>query len=328
MWKGNDAATFLRNRLSQTEDELRKAKNRAGIISLDDSKKTFSGEMARLRDELFAAQAELGERTSVFSEVTKGPSTTVTPTPNAAIEAPSVLSPPPAPPDQIPNPATFLLSAQANEYQLLLAKGDFLRKREQELLLELTPNNSRVKLVREQLSEVNQAKAKLEDQFPALIRPMSGAATNPSLAAIRSTFDAPIEAAKINALQAKIKILANQLELVKTEASKVEQVEGSILELLRKKELEEANYRYYAARLEQSRINEALGSGKVSNISQIQTPTPPFSDLSKVKKIPGTILGAGIGVGLAWAFLIELLLDRTVRRPIEFERSLNLTLFL
>jgi Mrp family chromosome partitioning ATPase len=35
-----------------------------------------------------------------------------------------------------------------------------------------------------------------------------------------------------------------------------------------------------------------------------------------------------VGVGLAWAFLIELLLDRSVRRSSEFERSLRIPLFL
>ena len=318
----------LRNRLSQTEDELRKAKNRAGIISIEDSKKTFSGEMSRLRDELFAVQTELAERSSVFAEVTKGTGATAAPTSAAIGESQTPTTPSSTPPEPLPDPGQVVPIAKVNEYRLLLAKVDFLRRREQELLLELTPENARVKGVHGQLIEANQAKLVLEDQFPALVRPTTSGVPNTVQASNQSTFDAPLEAAKINALQAKLKIIANQLESVKAEASKVEQAEGSILELLRKKELEEANYRYYAARLEQSRINEALGSGKVSNISQIQTPTPPFTDLSKVKKIPSTILGAGIGIGLAWAFLIELLLDRTVRRPIDFERSLNLPLFL
>ena len=136
------------------------------------------------------------------------------------------------------------------------------------------------------------------------------------------------EAAQINTLQVKIKVLNNQLESIRAEAAKVDQAEGFILELTRKKELEEANYRYYAARLEQSRINEALGTGKVSNINQIQAPTMPTSDRSKVLKIPAAILGGGIALGLVWAFLIELLLDRSVRRPVDFERTIGIPLFL
>jgi Mrp family chromosome partitioning ATPase len=105
-------------------------------------------------------------------------------------------------------------------------------------------------------------------------------------------------------------------------------MEGTILELLRKKELEEANYRYYAARLEQSRINEALGTGKVSNISDIQKPTPPAPDRKKLMKILVGMVCGGFGFGLAWAFAIELFLDHSVRRPIDVERMLGLPLFL
>jgi polysaccharide biosynthesis transport protein len=118
------------------------------------------------------------------------------------------------------------------------------------------------------------------------------------------------------------------MDAVRAQATAVDQVEGSIMELRRKKELEEANYRYYAASLEQSRINEALGTGKVSNISPIQTPTPPYVESKKTMKLIGGIAAAGIAFGLAWAFAIELYFDRSVRRPVDVERLLRVPLFL
>jgi Mrp family chromosome partitioning ATPase len=104
-------------------------------------------------------------------------------------------------------------------------------------------------------------------------------------------------------------------------------MEGEILALRRQKELAEANYRYYAANLEQARISQTLGNGKVSNISQIQAPSPPFRDKVNFKKI-GLTLAAGILGGLAWAFLIDLYFDRSVRRPVDIERMLQIPLFL
>ena len=41
-----------------------------------------------------------------------------------------------------------------------------------------------------------------------------------------------------------------KLEEIHREAAKVDQMEGAIVELRRKKELEDANYRYYSASLE------------------------------------------------------------------------------
>jgi Mrp family chromosome partitioning ATPase len=115
---------------------------------------------------------------------------------------------------------------------------------------------------------------------------------------------------------------------MRTEAANVDQMAPALSDLQRRKELQESNYRYYSASLEQARIDEALGAGHVSNISQIQTPSPPFRDWSKPMKMVAMVAAGGILAGFAWAFFIELYLDRSVRRPIDFERMLGLHLFL
>ena len=91
--------------------------------------------------------------------------------------------------------------------------------------------------------------------------------------------------------------------------------------------MEETNYRYYQATLEASKINDAIGAGKVSNISPIETPTSAFREAINFKKI-GLCAASGILAGLAWAFLIELYFDRSVRRPIDLARTLRAPLFL
>ena len=130
------------------------------------------------------------------------------------------------------------------------------------------------------------------------------------------------------ALESRIKILNSQLDQIRTEAASVDEMEASILELQRKKQLEEANYRYFSASLEQARIDAALGAGRVTNIGRIQEPSPPFRDRSKSLKMVAAVAIGGVLCGLAWAFLIELYLDRSVKRPSEFETKLGLPLFL
>jgi succinoglycan biosynthesis transport protein ExoP len=292
---------LLRNRLAQTEEELRKARNKAGVISLDESKKNSIQEMARIRDELLSAQAELAERTSVYNELAKPAETPAAPANLFAVVPP----------------------AKANEYRWAQARLEMLQKREQDLLAQFTPENSRVVEVRTQLAETEAAKKKLEDEFPSLGRYAgSASAKGPG------TIDLQTESARITALQAKIKVLTAQLEQIRSEAATVDREEGTISELLRKKELEEANYRYYAARVEQSRINEALGNGKVSNISQIQNPSPPRVDRKATSKIIIGLAVGGVVIGLVWAFVIEMFLDRSVRRPVDVEKMLGLPLFL
>jgi uncharacterized protein involved in exopolysaccharide biosynthesis/Mrp family chromosome partitioning ATPase len=295
----------LRSRLAQTEEELRKARNKAGVISLTDAKKTYADQIARLRQEIFTAEVELAERSSMLQSMTK-------------------QSPVKLPPDG--QTSTEPSSEQIKQYRSLSARQDALQKREQDLLTYFREDNPRVKDIHTQLTEVEGLKKNLEEAYPKLARiimPVSIQTGTPA-----GPIDLATEAARLTSLQTKIKVLNTQLEAIRAEAANTDQMEVTILQLMRQKELEEANYKNYSASLEQARINEALGSGSVSNISQVQTPTPPFADKKKALQIMIGLALAGIMAGLAWAFAIELYLDRSVRRPIDVERMLRLPLFL
>ena len=81
--------------------------------------------------------------------------------------------------------------------------------------------------------------------------------------------------------------------------------------------------------LEETRIDEALGEDKAANISIIQAPSPPGKGWSKAfKKKVAMVAAGGIFGGLALAFLIELFLDRSVKRPTDIETKLRLPLFI
>src|SRR5204862_7293131 len=96
----------------------------------------------------------------------------------------------------------------------------------------------------------------------------------------------------------------------------------------RKKELEETNYKYFQATLEKSRIDEALDPSKIPNISTVQAPSPPERVTGLRKKLVLLFAGAGVALGLAIALVSELVLNRTVKRPLELERQLHVPLLL
>jgi polysaccharide biosynthesis transport protein len=292
----------LKNRLAQTEEDLRKVRNKAGVISIGDTKTALSGQLTHLQDELFTVEAELAERTALYNELT-GHSTL---SPSATTEVPT----PPA---------------KALEYRTIVSRLTLLQQREQALLSQFTEENSRVKNIRTQIEDAERQKSELEAAFPLLSRLPSGTDGTKSNAA---TIDPAVESARLNALRAKIKVINSQMDLIRSQALAIDQIEGTVSELTRKKELEETNYKYYATSLEQSRINEALGAGKVSNISQIESPTPPYVDNKRTMKLVAGIAVGGVLLGLAWSFLIELYLDRSIRRPIDVERLLSIPLFL
>lgn len=291
----------LRARLNQTEDELRQAMNKAGVISLEESKKTLADQTARLRQQINDLKADLAQRTSVLKEMTKESNT-----PASEGKTPTV------PAEQI----------EAHQQTLALLAS--LRQREETLRASYTEQSTMVQEIRAQQAELEERRKKLEADYPALLRtPTAATPGQPT-----RTYDPTTEAAQIIALQSRINELNNQLDSVRAEASKVDQFETSILELRRRRDREEANYRYYSDSLEQARIKETLGSGRVSNISMIEAPTRPFKDWKKKSKILAGLAGGGIALGLGWAFLIELFIDRTIRRSSDIERSLKLPLFL
>ncbi|MEI6466337.1 MAG: Wzz/FepE/Etk N-terminal domain-containing protein [Verrucomicrobiota bacterium] len=306
-------ADTLRGRLAQTEQELRRETNKAGVISLESAKESYAAQIAAIRREIGGYEAELAGRIAVLEQLKKrvlAPATTAN-TPSETATEPE------------------LPVAVIDQYRTIALKINRLQSLEQELAVQFTTENERVKTARAQLNEAEAALKGLREQYPRLSRSAAViSSNNPSRSEIDpSAEEASATSIQIISYQAKIKELSSQYERLRAEASKLDQMEGTILELRRKKELEEANYRYYAANLEQARINETLGNGKVSNISQIQAASPAFREQINFKK-PGMALLGGLAVGLVWAFLIELYFDRSVRRPGELSQLVRAPLFL
>lgn len=230
----------------------------------------------------------------------------------------------PAPTDQTSESDS--IAEFAAQYKNILGRIDSFRRKEQDLLIQFTDENIRVKEVRTQLAGAESIKRKFELDHPTLFRPMSALAPRTNSSAPQ--LDRATESARLIASQSKIAALKAQLEELRTEAIGLDALEVAVSDLRRRKELEEANYRYYAATAEQARINEALSSGRVSNISVIQKPSPLSVDSRKSDKTIMSIGVAGIAIGLGWALFVEYYMDRTVRRPKDIERRLRLPLFL
>ena len=130
-------------------------------------------------------------------------------------------------------------------------------------------------------------------------------------------------------MKSRIDFLNSQLSQVWIEATNFERLEITISELQQKKESLETNIKYFMDNQARAQLDAAINEEKASNISVIQSPTPPAKGWSKKfqKKI-GILAGGGIFAGLALAFLMELIMDRSVKRPSEIENKLRLPLFI
>ena len=140
--------------------------------------------------------------------------------------------------------------------------------------------------------------------------------------------DEKVNKAKVAGTQAKIETLKARLSDVQRRTKQLSELAPQIEDLERKKEMDEASYKYFAASLEKARIDEALDPSKMPNISAVQRPSPPILETKKRYKITLALTGGGLALGFALALLRGLVLNQTVGRPLELETRLDIPLML
>jgi len=170
--------------------------------------------------------------------------------------------------------------------------------------------------------QLNEAEADLAEQ-QALVNQKS----NSEMSAWRKKKPTD-ERAKLAGIQAKIEALKARLRDIQQRTKQLAELAPQIEELERRREMDENNYKYFAASLEKARIDEALDPSKMPNISAVQRPSPPVLETKKRDKIALALAGSGIVLGIALALLRGLFLNQTVLRPLQLETQLRIPLML
>ncbi|MHB9009872.1 MAG: GumC family protein, partial [Limisphaerales bacterium] len=293
--------------LNRTEEDLRRAKAKAGVVSIAESMQDNFRQIRQRKDELHASEAALARLQAKVSAlggiVSTNDSDTATATP------------------VLPEPPADVL----RQYKELSLRLEGLRQRLRDLAGNFTEANKFVMSVRSQISGLEEQQEKLEAEYPRLaVIPAIATPGSPSSPA----YDTQLAIAEVNGLQEGIKTLKAQLETLHAEASRVNAMEIEITELQRRKDQLEKSLQMYSSGLEQSRVDSLLGNTKLDNIGVAQAPTPAVRDTSKIMKpVLGALVG-GLAFGLALAFLTEMFLDQTVKRASDIENKLHLPVFL
>ena len=302
--------TRLRSELAQTDNNLREVEKNSGVISsVEDAKKAYSDQISKLRQDIYSAKAELDERQALVSGLDK----------NLSIrpETTNVETVGEIPPDEV------------DAYKRINIRLETLGKKDVDYMMQgFTEQNVMVMEVRGQIADLQKQKNDLESQYPKLV---SSAVALPDFNGQQAgnSIDLAAEHIRITALKSKISSLESQLNQVWLEVTNFEKVDATISELQQKKQVEQDNLNHFVSSLEQIRIDRELGDGKASNISIIQSPTPPSKGWSKkFEKKVEMLAAGGVVFGLALAFLIEMFFDRSVRRASEIESRLRLPLFI
>ncbi|HEX3857594.1 MAG TPA: Wzz/FepE/Etk N-terminal domain-containing protein [Verrucomicrobiae bacterium] len=298
-----EETTQLRSQIAQTERELMVAKTNVGIISLDDAKRNVSEEISKIQGQLVDVEVELETRQGGLVNTDFLAPGKQTATNTAAMEIPS---------------------GQIDEYDRVCMRLDVLQKKSNEFLGQgYTEESVLVKDLSGQIVKAKELKKNLEEKYPMLAN--LGVPSSDSDGQVAASAGGSVTTRE---LKSKLAALNSQMNRLHSEAIIVGEAEPKILDLQLKQQIQENNLQYFLKSLDDARINEALGAGKISEIRPIQQPTPPSLADSKRLKTAGMILLGGILSGLALAFLIEFYLDRSVKRPTEIETKLRIPLFL
>ena len=298
----------LRSKLHETDEQLRAAKRQLGILSLDDSEKAYTERITKIQEAIANAQADLEIRESVLTQMT-----------NMLMDG-SGAKPGPTIQDLVPK-------AKINEYIRVCGLVESLRQIEKQLLTQYLPDSPRVEEVQKRIDSNRALKEQLEQEYPELVG-MGGVGQDATEKPVFSRSDIVNKMLGVRELKTAVAVLTRQLADIRTELTTFDKLEANITDLERKRNLQQTYLSNFSENLFKGHIDEAMGSDRLSNISVIESPTPPFQTPNKLLKMIGMILFGAFAGGLGLAFVNEFYLEHSFRRPIEIEKQLHFPLFL
>lgn len=298
----------LRAQLQNTENELSAAESDADIISsIEDTKKGWNEKYNQIN----AALLDAGTQLAVRGADTPSPAT-VHPTATNAVAGTNV-------PVNIPDTIR-------DEYQTVCSALVNARIRYTDAMLKYPPGSDLYNDARDLVQGLQTRKVNLEQQYPQLASldlPTTPVSTQPDAAPANDSG----QNLRSGQLAAKTNYLAGQLAEIRQAQKNLEQREPHINELKNRKQIQETALNSFMASMLQSKLGASQNIS--GGIKVTESPTPAAKKWSKnVKKMVGMALAGGIFGGIGLAFVLELVLDRTVKRPIEIERKLRLPLFI
>ncbi len=284
----------LRVKLVEAENKLRDLMNQTGISSLEEQQKVILGRIGSLQTDIDDAESELAASRAKVQELQNN----LTSTPDLVVTGATV---------GLPNAAADSMRSRLYELQLL----------EQDLVSKFEPESRQVQDVRRQiaaaqalLSQENQARSTLTKGLNSIYQTLQS-----------SLFT---EQANVSSLQARVNELKNRLELAKTELKTLNDNSVKFANLTREIEIQDGNYRKYSENLEQARVDEALETGKISNINVVQPATLPMRPVRPNRAL-NLMLGLLVGIlgGITIALVSEYM-DHSIKTPEQVERKLQL----
>jgi uncharacterized protein involved in exopolysaccharide biosynthesis/Mrp family chromosome partitioning ATPase len=289
-----EQAEKLRNELAQTEKALEELKNSTGLASVVDQKRIAMERLGFFQKDMEQGEADLKISLAKIKTMKE------------------MLA-------QMPE---FMVAQNISGFPNVAADGMRqklydLQLKEQDLLSRYTEKNFSVQEVHRQIQHAKEILGK-EQPMKAQVTKALNTTREQTRQALAK------EEANYASYQAKTTALNITLANLREELKGMNKSEMEILRLQREQEIKEANYREYSKKVEQARMDNALETRKISNISIVQAATysaRPDSPRKGRNLALGFAFASFGAIGLA--FLLENL-DHSFKRPEDVEKQLDL----
>ncbi len=321
---------LIRGALSKTEADLKAKKESLDIISLKDTAAAVNIELNESESEINAANVGLARERALVAELQKSrglpaPASSGK-TESASWDAAPVKLSMSAQETAHTGTATVHASVEEVEkYQACLDEIAALRKRDLQLRVTYNPDSRPIKLIQSELADLENQRHDYERKFPDLL---AKAAPSGTSVAHSQELDYSIECVRLVSMEAGMKALQERLRSAQERVKQFAKVAPEIEELERKKQIEQQNYTNARSKLDSATTDETLDWSKMPNMNPVQKPSPAMQVIGTRLKFALALAGGGLGLGLLLAFLFEVVLDQTLKRPAELERRLRIPLLL
>lgn len=306
----------VRQRLSETEAELNKLRTESGITTLVEATGALAAQRAKTQEDLMNAKAELADQTARIKSMERAVG--VQPIPRPAGQKLLAAGNQLEEPDQVP-------SHVLTEYKTILDVLGVLQKRETELRLKFKPGNRLIASNAQQVSDYESRRMDLVSRYPELANQatmIDGDSKGPQ-------WDLLAERTRLAAINARVDVYQKHLVEIKEQFNEQYGIGAQIESLERRRQMDDAEYRSLEQNLKNAKVDQTLDPSRMPNITVVQQPSQPIKTYDKLtQKIVLGLAGAGMALGLGLAFIIDLVFDRRVKRPIEIQGRLQLPLLL
>lgn len=290
-----DQQEEYRAKLAAAEEEIKLLTASNHLVSVEDAKRTFQRQIDEWQDRLHERQAELAGREAMLGPDVNGSATN-------AFEA-------------------VVPAEKINEYSEIVSQLDNLKRSKAALRLTYTEEWPTVKNVQSRIDQTAAEKAQMEMRFPALARLTLNANRG-------GTNSAEADLSTLRRLKAEVKWTSGFVSNLQWQAQTVLEIEPKLNEVQRRRNLLETNYNNWSKIINEAMMTVGQDPRNMVNMSPVQQPTPPWRDMKKFLRLVVAAFGGCVAMGLAIAFLLDFVINRTINRAADAERSLKLPVLL